>query len=262
MILFKNDNLGLFNNFSKYIESTSSAYLRVPRVVASSLELLREELEVEVERDELLEEVVEVFVPPEVADWAGEADTFRLVEADVEVFVVAAPVERFTRLVVVVVEGLAVVAEVEEAGVRLLVLEDVEEAGVRLLERVDVEEVAAGVRLLVLEEVEDAAEEAGVRLLVLEEVEDAAEEAGVRLLVLVEVADAGLRLLELEEVEDAAEEAGVRLLVLEEVEDAAEEAGVRLLELVDVEEVEEEAGVRLLVLVEVAEAGLRLLEAG
>ena len=126
-----------------------------------SLELLREELVVEVERDELLEGVAEVFVPLEVADWAGEADTFRLVEADVEVFVVAAPVERFTRLVVVVVEGLAAA----EAGVRLLVLVDVEaaEAGVRLLELEDVEE-AAGVRLLELEEVEEVA---GVRLLVL-----------------------------------------------------------------------------------------------
>ena len=119
-----------------------------------SLELLREELVVEVERDELLEGVAEVFVPLEVADWAGEADTFRLVEADVEVFVVAAPVERFTRLVVVVVEGLAAA----EAGVRLLVLVDVEaaEAGVRLLVLVVVAE--AGVRLLVLEleEVEEA----------------------------------------------------------------------------------------------------------
>ena len=95
-----------------------------------SLELLREELVVEVDRDELLEGVAEVFVPLEVADWAGEADTFRLVEADVEVFVVAAPVERFTRLVVVVVEGLAEAeaAEAAEAGVRLLELEEVEEA--------------------------------------------------------------------------------------------------------------------------------------
>ena len=125
-----------------------------------SLELLREELVVEVERDELLEGVAEVFVPLEVADWAGEADTFRLVEADVEVFVVAAPVERFTRLVVVVVEGLAA-AEAAEAGVRLLVL-------------VDVEAAEAGVRLLVLE-LEDV-EEAGLRLLVLE-LEDV-EEAG------------------------------------------------------------------------------------
>ena len=120
------------------IENISSAYLRVPRVVVCSLELLREELVVEVERDELLEGVAEVFVPLEVADWAGEADTFRLVEADVEVFVVAAPVERFTRLVVVVVEGLAAA----EAGVRLLVLVVVAEAGVRLLvlELVEVEE--------------------------------------------------------------------------------------------------------------------------
>ena len=133
-----------------------------------SLELLREELVVEVERDELLEGVAEVFVPLEVADWAGEADTFRLVEADVEVFVVAAPVERFTRLVVVVVEGLAAA----EAGVRLLVLVDVEaaEAGVRLLVLVVVAE--AGVRLLELEDVEEAAE-AGLRLLVLEDVEEA-----------------------------------------------------------------------------------------
>ena len=129
-----------------------------------SLELLREELVVEVERDELLEGVAEVFVPLEVADWAGEADTFRLVEADVEVFVVAAPVERFTRLVVVVVEGLAeevagvrLLVEVEVAGVRLLV--EVEAAGVRLLVEVEV----AGVRLLVEVEV------AGVRLLVVEE---------------------------------------------------------------------------------------------
>ena len=89
-----------------------------------SLELLREELVVVAEREELLEGVAEVFVPLEVADWVGEADTFRLVEADVEVFVVAAPVERFTRLVVVVVEGLAAA----EAGVRLLVLVDVEAA--------------------------------------------------------------------------------------------------------------------------------------
>ena len=133
------------------IENISSAYLRVPRVVVCSLELLREELVVEVERDELLEGVAEVFVPLEVVDWAGEADTFRLVEADVEVFVVAAPVERFTRLVVVVVEGLAAA----EAGVRLLVLVVVAEAGVRLLV-LELVEVAAGVRLLELELVEAA----------------------------------------------------------------------------------------------------------
>ena len=111
----------------------------MPRVVVSLLELLREELVVEVERDELLEEVV-VILPPlevEVLD-AGEADTFRLVEVVVVVFVVAAPVERFTRLVVVVVEGLAAGVAV----VRLLVLVEVAvEAGVRLLE------VEEGVRL-------------------------------------------------------------------------------------------------------------------
>ena len=106
----------------------------------SWLEELRDELVV-VERDELLEEVVVELAPREVVDLeAGEADTLRLVEVVVVVFVVAAPVERFTRLVVVVVEGLAAA----EAGVRLLVLELVE--------------VAAGVRLLELEDVEEAAE--------------------------------------------------------------------------------------------------------
>ena len=133
----------------------------------SWLEELRDELVV-VERDELLEEVVVELAPLEVVDLeAGEADTLRLV---VVVFVVAAPVERFTRLVVVVVEGLAeevagvrllVELEVETAGVRLLV--EVEVAGVRLLVEVEVE--AAGVRLLVEVEVEAA----GVRLLVVEE---------------------------------------------------------------------------------------------
>ena len=108
----------------------------------SWLEELRDELVV-VERDELLEEVVVELAPLEVVDLeAGEADTLRLVEVVVVVFVVAAPVERFTRLVVVVVEGI-----VEEAeGVRLLVEVEVEAAGVRLLVEV------AGVRLLVAEE--------------------------------------------------------------------------------------------------------------
>ena len=149
----------------------------------SWLEELRDELVV-VERDELLEEVVVELAPLEVVDLeAGEADTLRLVEVVVVVFVVAAPVERFTRLVVVVVEGLAE----EVAGVRLLVELEVETAGVRLLVEVEVE--VAGVRLLVEVEVEVA----GVRLLVEVEV----EAAGVRLLVEVEVA--GVRLLVVEE---------------------------------------------------------------
>ena len=123
----------------------------------SWLEELRDELVV-VERDELLEEVVVELAPLEVVDLeAGEADTLRLVEVVVVVFVVAAPVERFTRLVVVVVEGLAE----EVAGVRLLVEVEVEAAGVRLLVELEVE--TAGVRLLVEVEV------AGVRLLVVEE---------------------------------------------------------------------------------------------
>ena len=191
----------------------------------SWLEELRDELVV-VERDELLEEVVVELAPLEVVDLeAGEADTLRLVEVVVVVFVVAAPVERFTRLVVVVVEGLAE----EVAGVRLLVEVEVEAAGVRLLVEVEV----AGVRLLVEVEV------AGVRLLVEVEV----EAAGVRLLVEVEVEVEGVRLL----VEVEVEAAGVRLLVEVEV----EAAGVRLLVEVEV------AGVRLLV----AEEGVRLPEA-
>ena len=195
----------------------------------SWLEELRDELVV-VERDELLEEVVVELAPLEVVDLeAGEADTSRLVEVVVVVFVVAAPVERFTRLVVVVVEGLAE----EVAGVRLLVELEVETAGVRLLVEVEVE--VAGVRLLVEVEVEAA----GVRLLVEVEV----EAAGVRLLVEVEVEVEGVRLL----VEVEVEAAGVRLLVEVEV----EAAGVRLLVEVEV------AGVRLLV----AEEGVRLPEA-
>ena len=146
--MFKDVNIHFFCK----IISIYNNYLRVPRVVFSWLEELRDELVV-VERDELLEEVVVELAPLEVVDLeAGEADTLRLV---VVVFVVAAPVERFTRLVVVVVEGLAEEAE----GVRLLV--EVEVEGVRLLVEVEVE--AAGVRLLVEVEV------AGVRLLVAEE---------------------------------------------------------------------------------------------
>ena len=167
--MFKDVNIHLFCK----IISIYNNYLRVPRVVFSWLEELRDELVV-VERDELLEEVVVELAPLEVVDLeAGEADTLRLV---VVVFVVAAPVERFTRLVVVVVEGLAEEAE----GVRLLVEIEVEAAGVRLLVEVEVE--AAGVRLLV------EVEAAGVRLLVEVEV----EVAGVRLL----VAEEGVRLPE------------------------------------------------------------------
>ena len=97
---------------------------------------------------------------------SGFAIALRLLE-EVVVLVVAAPVDRFTRLVVVVVV----------AGVRLPVLPEAEPAaaGVRLPE---VEPAAAGVRLPVLLEVEPVA--AGVRLPVLPEVEPAA--AGVRLL--------------------------------------------------------------------------------
>ena len=168
--MFKDVNIHFFCK----IISIYNNYLRVPRVVFSWLEELRDELVV-VERDELLEEVVVELAPLEVVDLeAGEADTLRLVEVVVVVFVVAAPVERFTRLVVVVVEGLAE----EVAGVRLLVELEVETAGVRLLVEVEVE--AAGVRLLVEVEVEAA----GVRLLVEVEV------AGVRLL----VAEEGVRL--------------------------------------------------------------------
>ena len=186
--MFKDVNIHFFCK----IISIYNNYLRVPRVVFSWLEELRDELVV-VERDELLEEVVVELAPLEVVDLeAGEADTLRLVEVVVVVFVVAAPVERFTRLVVVVVEGLAE----EVAGVRLLVEVEVEVAGVRLLVEVEV----AGVRLLV------EVEAAGVRLLVEVEV----EAAGVRLLVEVEVA--GVRLL----VEVEVEAAGVRLLVVEE----------------------------------------------
>ncbi|MGN0239492.1 MAG: hypothetical protein ACI4AW_05685, partial [Paludibacteraceae bacterium] len=150
--MFKDVNIHFFCK----IISIYNNYLRVPRVVFSWLEELRDELVV-VERDELLEEVVVELAPLEVVDLeAGEADTLRLVEVVVVVFVVAAPVERFTRLVVVVVEGLAE----EVAGVRLLVELEVETAGVRLLVEVEVE--TAGVRLLVEVEVEVA----GVRLLV------------------------------------------------------------------------------------------------
>ena len=138
--MFKDVNIHFFCK----IISIYNNYLRVPRVVFSWLEELRDELVV-VERDELLEEVVVELAPLEVVDLeAGEADTLRLVEVVVVVFVVAAPVERFTRLVVVVVEGLAE----EVAGVRLLVELEVETAGVRLLVEVEV----AGVRLLVVEE--------------------------------------------------------------------------------------------------------------
>ena len=151
--MFKDVNIHFFCK----IISIYNNYLRVPRVVFSWLEELRDELVV-VERDELLEEVVVELAPLEVVDLeAGEADTLRLVEVVVVVFVVAAPVERFTRLVVVVVEGLAeeaegvrLLVEVEVEGVRLLVEVEVETAGVRLLVEVEVE--AAGVRLLVAEE--------------------------------------------------------------------------------------------------------------